>query len=311
MRFPSPHLLCSIIPLAFLAGPALAEDAPETILPMTVESGSIVPGKQDTRIFQVPVTVSGTKSSFIWSCGGQCIVSEHFCHLAHLEIRENEDLKPMTDAAGLPLFLGDTIADVVIGGKSNIVTAWVMRDTKYNKGMTGILGYDVASQYQWEVDPTKPSLTLRPPGTAPKGKPLATLPLRLDQQNFWVTIKIRNAEEEVSLMPQTPDLQASPDLQKKWDLESSGKVTDAQTYMGKVRSMTLKGLDGVWFNKDLFEGNVPVYLLSDGPNVRSGMGQSLLNRYVYMVDPEKKELTLLRRIAGPAAPPAKGEEPKK
>ena len=310
-------LLMSILTgaLVFAEPPAKEEDVPkdpapavkplaalepgkQIVLKMGVESGKLDDKGRDSRIFTVPVTCGDAKTNFTWGCGGQTIISAWFAKRARVEIHANEDLKAMVDGEGKPLFLGDCSVEVVIGGISHPITAWIMRDGSFNKNVPGVIGYEIAKQYQWEVDPRIPQITLRAPGAAHAGKVLATLPLKDDQDNLWIHVKVRNAEEDVSLMPQTPDFQVAPSLQKSWDMDRAGaEPDDIKTYLGNMRVMTMKGKDGIWFNDQVFETGFLAYLLSDNPNARSAVGQSLLNRFVYSVDVSKKEMILIERVA--------------
>ena len=124
-----------------------------------------------------------------------------------------------------------------------------------------------------------------------------TLRLKEYQDNLWIRIKVRGAEDDVTLMPQTPDFQAALSLQKLWDADRGAvPPDDIKTPLGNMRVYTMHGNDGIRFNDDLFETNFLAYLLEDGPNARSAIGQSILNRFVYSVDVSKNEFTLIERI---------------
>ena len=132
-----------------------------------------------------------------------------------------------------------------------------------------------------------------PPGLQ---QPLATIPLKDENQNLWVNIKIRNVAVDVCLIPQSTDLQAAFDLQKRWDLEHKGLKVETNTYLGNVRTTKLTGKSGAFLSPDIFETDLLVILLEENPNARSGIGQSLLNRFVYCVDTDKKEMSILARV---------------
>jgi hypothetical protein len=306
--------------IVLLAASALADPPPpaksvledhsasgEIVLKMGVESGKIDNHGRDNRIFTIPITAGDAKTNFTWGCGGQTIISAGFAQKARIEIHPNEDLKAIVDGNGKPLFLGDASVEIFIGGKSHPITAWIMRDGTFNKNVPGVIGYDIARQYQWEVDPRVPQLTLRALGTAAKENSLATLPLKDEQDNLWIHVKVRNAEEDVSIMPQTPDFQAAMSLQKAWDVDRGGQQPDdVKAPLGNVRVITMHGQDGIWLNDKIFETNFLAYLLDDSPNARSAVGQSLLNRFVYCVDISRKEFTLIERVATtkPSSSPA-------
>jgi len=82
-------------------------------------------------------------------------------------------------------------------------------------------------------------------------------------------------------------------------MDRAGQKDDKlKSYLGNVRVLTMHGKDGVWLNSQIFEGDIIAYLLADNPNARSAVGQAILNRYVYCVDPELKQMLLIERVAG-------------
>ena len=83
------------------------------------------------------------------------------------------DLDGVVDGEGQKMFVGEARTTLFFGGRSHKVTVKVMRDSAYNKGMTGVIGYDVAIAFQWEMNPDveKPTLTVRLPGTPPRAGP--------------------------------------------------------------------------------------------------------------------------------------------
>ena len=273
------------------------DPAEETVLKMGVESGRENDHGRDSRVFTVPVACGDARTNFTWGCGGQTIISAWFADKARIEIHPNEDLKAVVDGDGKPLFRGDATVEIILGGKTYPTTAWIMRDGQFNQNVPGVIGYEIARKYQWEIDPRVPQITLRAPGALPKGKVLATLPLKDDQDNLWIHVKVRNAEDDVTIMPQTPDFQVAPSMQKAWDMDRGGQPPDdIKTYLGTMRVITMRGKDGIYFNGDIFETNFPAYLLGENPNSRSAVGQSLLNRFVYNVDAVRKEMVLIERI---------------
>jgi hypothetical protein len=64
--------------------------------------------------------------------------------------------------------------------------------------------------------------------------------------------------------------------------------------------MTFRGTEGIQLADGIFETNFLAFLLPDNPGARSGIGGSILNRFVYSVDAERKELTLIERVPPPA-----------
>ncbi len=264
------------------------------VIPLTVGEGDLF--NRDCRVFTIPVECSGIKTHFTWACGGETIVSETFATQTRLATKDEPELAPFIDAAGKPLFVGSAIAEISIGGRSTATKVWVMRDGETNKQPTGIVGYQLARQFQWELDPRVPQLTLRPPKSPLSKKPLATIRLKDENQNLLINIKIRNIAVDVCLIPQSTDLQAAPNLQKRWDLEHSGLKVETNSYLGNVRTVQLTGKSGVWLSPEIFETDVLAILLENNPNASSGIGQSLLNRFVYTVDAENKQFSILSKV---------------
>ncbi len=97
----------------------------------------------------------------------------------------------------------------------------------------GTIGYDIASEFQWELNPEaeKPTLTIRPLGTKLAAKPIATLPLADDGERIWLNVTIRNVPFDLVIMPQASDITAGPAIQRKWDL-TQGKIENVPTLAG-------------------------------------------------------------------------------
>lgn len=298
---PLTSLLVVVAALGSATWPSAAARADE-VIPLKVEAGGMRPGR-DARVFSVPVVVNGVEARFQWGCGGWTTVSESFARKAGLEVVNDAETADVIDGEGKPLFLGKTRADIVFGGRRTFCrNVKVQRDADYNKGFIGVLGFDVASQFQWELDPDpeKPTLTLRPPGSKVEGPVVATLPMKEDRDNLWITIKARNTEVEVLLIPQSTDTQAAPDLQKAWDI-ATGEEADKGVF-GAQRVRTLGGArDYIEFTPEVREPGITVVLIGDKdnpdatPDARSGLGASLLNRYTYRVDPKLLQFTLVRK----------------
>lgn len=293
----------TILVLLLTALPALAD---ETVIPLKTDSG--VAPNRDTRTWRLPVRCNDVDAEFTWGCSGWTIIGETFARQAKLRISLSIDLDGYVDAAGKPMFLGEADVAITIGKRTTKTTAMVMRDAEYNRGLTGTLGYDVARQYQWEINPAAATLTLRPPRTAPASRPIAILPLKDEKEDLWINVKIRNVAVDVRLMPQNSDLTAGPDLQNKWDL-SKARPEDVKTFLGGVRSAVLTGRSLTKLAPGLTEMNVYVILVGDPdkpaatPGAKSGIGASLLNRFVYCVDADLKQFRIMSRVRPPASQP--------
>jgi len=283
--------------------------ADELVIPLKVASGHIGP-HGDNRIFAVPVRCGGVEADWVWGCGGYTTVSQAFANRCALTILPESDLEDVRDADGQPMFVGEARTTLWFGGRTHKSTVKVMRDSIYNRGMTGVIGYDVAIAFQWEInpDPLKPTLTLRPPGSQTPRKPILTLPLKDDRDNLWINVKIRNVPVDVLLMPQSSDIQIAPDLQRKWDIES-GLQHDVVGYLGPERTRKLTGgKDCVELSPELREHNLVVILVGDKnrpeltPAARSGIGQSLLNRFHYAVDARLGKFMIYQRCSATTRP---------
>jgi hypothetical protein len=302
----------AILPLlVFLACASLVSAENESVIPLTIDSGGIE-ANRDARIFSLPVKCNAVDAQFVWGCGAWTILSESFANKCGLDIKPDPEVADLIDSDGKPMFSGSAQTQITVGDLARTITAKVMRDTAYNKGMTGVIGCDISAHVQWEMnpDPKTPTLTIRPPGTELPQKPLAILPLKVgEDDNLYLSITIRNAEVPVMLAPQNTDLQAAPDLQKVWDI-ASGAKTQVKSYAGDLKTYHLTGKrDVVHLGKDIQEGDLIVVLIGDKdhpertPNAKSAIGQSFLNRYHYCVDPHLKKLIILSRMPLPA--PAK------
>jgi len=299
----------ALVAVVVLVGSASLRAADEAVVvPLKVDMGGI--GDRDSRCWAVPVTVNGERADFAWGCGGFTIISEAFAHRAKLAVRPDDETTGYVDPGGQPLFAGQAEATFTLAGQTFKVYAKVMKDA-YIGGRTGALGYDVAKHYQWQVNPDRrrPTMTLRAPGRAPTSRPIAVLPMRDDGENLWLAVKIRNVAVDVCLMPQSTDLQVAPEQQARWDL-AWGKVEEIQSYMGPVQSTFLEGKDTVELARDVVETDLLLLLIGDPkhpektPAARSGIGASLLNRYVYVVDPQLKQFMILARVPKPTTRPA-------
>jgi hypothetical protein len=106
----------------------------------------------------------------------------------------------------------------------------------------------------------------------------------------------------VALMPASSVVQAGPSLQRKWDLTSGKEVKLEVTRFGKVRTVWLRGDDVVALTSFLHETNLPVALIDDPKKPHfenleeNGLGQCVLNRYIYCVDPRRQQLRIMVRV---------------
>lgn len=276
------------------------EGARPTVIELKIESGGVRQGR-DSRIFAVPVKVNGLAAQFTWGCGGWTTVPESFAKKAGMTVGADKELDDYVDGEGKPLFLGSCRAEVEFAGRKGFYDVKVMREGVWNQRTQGVIGFDIASTYQWEIDPGKPSLTLRAPGAKVEGNSLAVLPLKIDFENIWLTVKARNKAVDVLLMPQATDVQAAPDLQAAWDIPS-GRDAGGQSVAGRQTIRLLKGPeDALELAPDIKEQDLLIILIGDKdkpeltPSANSGLGQSLLNRFVYRVDPRAQEFTIVER----------------
>ena len=283
----------------------------DTVIPLKLDSGGIVEGR-DTRTFAVPITINDKEQTFAWGCAGWTIVSETFAKENGLTVKKAKDeLAGYIDAEGKPMFAGVAEVAVKFGGKQMGVQLKVLRDV-FATGNT--IGYEIAGLFQWELNPdvAKPTLTLRQPGTKIDAKPLAVLPLTDDGERLWLSVTVRNVPFDLVIMPQASDIIAGPSIQKRWDL-TKGKVEDVPSVAGPVRTAKLSEKEPIVLAKKVTETNVSIVLVGDPdsgqdlPANTNAIGASILNRYVYVVDPKTKQMTLLSRMPTPTTQPTKAK----
>ncbi len=281
--------------------------AADVVISLKLDSGGVADGR-DTRTFAVPITINGKEQTFAWGCAGWTLVSESFAKENTLKITKGpDDLATYVDAAGKPMFAGVSDVAVKFGGKQIGVQLKVLKDA-YATGNT--IGYEIANQFQWELNPdaTNPTLTLRPPGTKIAGSPIAVLPLTDDGERLWLSVTVRNVPFDLVVMPQASDIIAGPSIQKRWDL-TKGKVEDVPSPAGPVRTAKLSEKEPIQLAKKVTEKNVAIVLVGDPdsgqdlPANTNAIGASILNRYLYVVDANTKQMTLLARI--PTTQPTK------
>jgi len=294
----------------FVLALALSARAADTVIPLKIDSGGIM--ERDTRTFSVPVAIAGKEYNFAWGCSGWTIVSQSFAKTAGLRVMPDDSLATWVDGAGQLLFAGVAETDVTFAGKKVRVPLRVLKDA-YTDGQTlGTIGYDIASQFQWELNPDaeKPTLTIRPLGTKIATKPIAVLPLTDDGERIWLSVTVRNVPFDLVIMPQASDITAGPQIQRKWDL-TQGKIEDVPTPAGPVRTITLGPKEPVQLSKALAEMGVTIVLVGDPkskddlPATTNGVGASLLNRYVYVVDVKTKQFSLIAKMQTPTTQPTK------
>lgn len=278
-----------------------------------VISLEIADGEPDDpgRVFSLPVECNGVAAQFELGGFGVSRISQSLADRVHALILPDSQLSRHHDPDGKPIFAGSAFVSIALGGMEQDFRVAVMKDAYCQKPeKQGMLGYDVLREFQWEVDPSAPSLTLRPLATPPASKPLAILPLRTTGDGAFVRIRIRNVTEELGLMPGSSFVQAGPRLQRAWDF-SSGKKLEIKDMdvnrFGDVRTIRLHGQDVVELTRDLRETDLLVALIGDPKNLNSttmessGLGQCVLNRFVYCVDARRRQLRLMSRVPEPPA----------
>jgi hypothetical protein len=269
----------------------------EQILPMSViedETGD--PG----RVFLLPLVCNGVQTNFELGCFGETRISESFARQCNARVYPDAELDRTHDPAGNPIYAGSANVHIDFGGEEQDVRVAVMNCQKPEK--QGMLGYDVMRNWQWEVDPVLPALTLRPPGTPPAKRPLAILPLRVTPIGYYLRVRIRNVSEDVSLMPASSFVQAGPALQRTWDLNSGKEIKLDVKRFGAVRTLWLHGDDVVELAPHLRETDLPVALMDDPKHPHfqtmeeNGLGQCVLNRFIYCVEPRRQQLRIIARV---------------
>lgn len=273
----------------------------KTVLPLSLCDGD----KPDDplRALMVPVECGGKAGSFELGGYGRTRISETFAVSIGADAQPDEFTRTQLDPQGKPIYLGGARVVLKLGELEQEVDALVVTDDHCQKPeKQGVIGADALRAFQWEVDPGAATLTLRPPGTPPGHKPLAILDTRHTQAGWYVRVRVRNASEEIAVSPGSSFVQAGPKLQKAWDL-NSGKPLDLEVkQFGNVRVVWFRGEDTVELTKSLKETNLPVALMGDPrhPELKvptdSGLGQCVLNRYVYCIDPKREQFRIMSRV---------------
>ena len=273
----------------------------DQVIPLTIAEGTT----QDMgRVFTVPIECNGQQGHFVLGCFGPSRISKSFAGQCGAEVFTDDSLDKYRDADGKWIFAGSARVTIKFGGKERELVLSVMKDEYCQKPeKEGMIGNELIAPFQWEVDPTVPSLTLRPPATLPAGKPLAILSMRITHEGYFINVRVRNVTQEVALMPSSSFLQAGPELQRKWDFNSGKKLDLEVNRFGNVREFQLRGDDAVELRADLRETNLPVALVGDVKHpaplsmLNSGLGACVLNRFVYCIEPRRQQLRLMRRVA--------------
>jgi hypothetical protein len=289
----------------FLAAPRLnaAPPAPfrEKVLPMKIADGD---PDDPGRVFSVPVTCNEFGAEFELGCYGTTRVSSSLARRCNLSVEKDRVLERMHDPDDKPMFDGSAMATISVGGQERMVRVSVMKDQYCQKPeKEGLLGFDVLKDFQWEIDPAALTFTLRPATTVPAKKPLYILPMRVGEDGYYLKVRIRNVTQDLALMPGSSFIQAGLNLQRAWDLTSGDKIKVDVNRFGDVRTTWLRGSDVVELTRYLKETDLPVALMGDAKKPQfsgmldSGLGQCVLNRYVYCVEPRRQQFRIMARTA--------------
>ena len=289
----------------YLAPVAAAKPPAEQVIHQHILDGEQC---EPMRGFGVPVICNDEPADFVMACNGPTRISASLAKQCHADVMPDEQLSHQTDAQGKPIFAGVAKIRLRLAERESQVTATVVNDAYCQKTeKQGVLGFDLVKDQQWEVDPSAATLTLRPAGEPPQTKPLAIVPLKEHDGAYFVKVKARNVMAEVALVPASSFIQAGPDLQRAWDLNSKKRLDINVKTFGDVRVLRLGGRDAIELAPDLRETDLPVALIGKddhGPQTNaasSGLGQCLLNRFVYCVEPRRQQLRLLRRAGAVGA----------
>ena len=262
------------------------------------------------RVFSVPVVCNEQEADFELSCTGTSRLSESFAKKCAAEVLPDEQLARVLDPDGNPEYAGSTTVLLRFGGREQRLHVPVMKDQYcQTPEKQGVLGCDAIRAFQWEVDPSAPSLTLRPLGTYPARKPLAIIPLRVTPDGYFANVKVRNVRTSVALLPGGSYVQAGPKLQHQWDLNSGKPLELDVKRFSSVRLYHFKGEDAVELAKDIRETDLTVALVGDPKHpdpamvIDSGIGQCVLNRFVYCVDGSRGQLRIMSRVPAPTPRP--------
>ena len=107
-------------------------------------------------------------------------------------------------------------------------------------------------------------------------------------------------------MPASSFIQVGPALQRAFDFNSGKAIKPEVNQFGEVHAAWMHGDDALelapGFVKDT---DLRVAIMPPRQVVTSGIGQCLLNRFVYCVDPKRGQLRIMSRVAGPTTRPDK------
>lgn len=298
-------LLLLIAPLASRAGAALRG---EQVLPLSVCDDTAP--NDPLRALMVPVECNGKAAHFELGGAGRTRISESFADACGADVEPDEFARTQVDPDGKPVYAGAARVRLKIGTLEQTVNALVVTDEHCQKPeKQGVIGADALRAVQWEVDPGAATLTLRPPGTPPSHRPLAILDTRLEGGSWYVRVRVRNVSAELPISPGSSFVQVGPKLQRAWDL-NSGKPLDLEVkQFGKVRIVWFRGEDTVELAKNLKETDLPVALMGDPKHpdekvpTDGALGQCILNRYVYCVEPRREQLRIMFRAVTPRTQP--------
>jgi hypothetical protein len=294
-----------VIVILLLSGVCRGALTKQVVLPLRIVDGE---PNDDGRIFGVDVFCNSVPGTLELGCFGQSRISESFARQCAATIEPELGDNIERDPDGKPVMAGTAKITLKLAELEFELPVHVMRDIYCEKSeRQGMIGLDVFSHFQWEIDPTKPTLTLRPIGTPPRVRPLAMIPITLNNEAVLVRARIRNRTEELALLPGTSFIQVGPSFQKAWDFNTGQKMKLDVNRYGEVRTAWLHGDDSVelapGFVKDTDLRVAIMPARRDGQTVTSGLGQCLLNRFVYCVEPKRGQLRIMSRVAGPTTRP--------
>jgi predicted aspartyl protease len=241
--------------------------------------GSRAPGR-DSRIFGVPVEFPGFSRVFSWDTGAteKTLISSRLARELGLELLPPE-ATGWRDAGGRQILLGEArLSFQLFNDAYREHPVGVYREEVFPE-IDGFLGTDILLRYQWTLDAERGILVVRAPGSLP-GEALAAIPVTVEEGAVFLPGKINGRGVSFLLDTGLSDTTLPPGIVEELGIDR--RELDFET-------PNLGGLD--YALADLQLGGVPfpdsfLFLMEQPMRAYPMLGQSVLNRMAYTLDPE-------------------------
>jgi hypothetical protein len=247
--------------------------------------GSRTSGR-DNRIFGVEVEFQGFSKVFSWDTGTVrgTLVSSRLARELGLELLPARDTS-WRDSLGKPILVGEArLSFRLFNDTYRDYPVRVYREEVF-PDIDGFLGTDILLRYQWTIDPESSTMVVRKPGSS-LGEALTIIPLTIDRGTVFLPGKINDREVYFLLDTGLSDTTLPPSTVEELGIER--KKIDFETLnLGKLDyAIADLQLGTITFN-DTF-----LYLMVRPMRIYPMLGQSVLNQFVYTLDPKLKILVV-------------------